>query len=767
MSQIEDIAQSIFEEQCIFVCGSGLSAINNRQLNNKEIVSDFIDQYNINQILNEYTEEDIFNKSLQEVAQIYYDSSESGETIQEVANRISTEFLEKKIDLHRLPSTTHLLLANLGIRDIYTTNYDNLLEYAYEMVGFREKNIIDIFNFEKINFNGLPNIYKLCGTAGSHGVSVMHRQFSDDMCISNLHYPFMRQTMGKAIVFIGYNRRDQIILRPYINFIQSCSPRKCYCLVANNSEIEELNQSELFRGLPGFKYIVQGISEFIAHLQIKYLSKTFKYFKYLSDKRKVIESHGLELLKNQLESNTARRITKINKISAALTDHRYHLANASKINTWYYDYKFHQSLYSCLENDGVYKKDFSEIYLKLKNFYSTYQSKHSIEDHNKIFTNLRNEKYTEAIESLEAHIENATNDALFWYSYIVDFCESDFLSNILKDYGEPLRFCRKDSDENEEFNEEFLDQNHRVLLVGPSGSGKTSFVGRLMMLSLATFKAIPIYIDCNNLSFEVISLFKDCENFVEFFSEFLALKPWNLNSEKIISQRVDSGKIVLVVDGIDKLNGNLNVVASAITRYQGQVDNHMKILVSSNDDHIKGKDLATSMNLETMYLDTSFFDQSESIPTIAMATIKIFISYSHKDDDLRAELVTHLSNLRRQGKIAAWHDRAIEAGEEWETQIKSNLESAQIILLLISPPFMASNYCYDIEMERAIARHNEGTARMIPIILRPCDWKDSPFSKLQILPKDALPVTKWSDRDSAFLDVVQGIRRAVESLSKK
>jgi TIR domain len=147
--------------------------------------------------------------------------------------------------------------------------------------------------------------------------------------------------------------------------------------------------------------------------------------------------------------------------------------------------------------------------------------------------------------------------------------------------------------------------------------------------------------------------------------------------------------------------------------------------------------------------------------------IEIFISYSHKDEDLWEELVTHLSNLRRQGKITAWHDRAIEAGTEWETQIKDCLESAQVILLLISPPFMASTYCYDIEMQRAIERHQAGTARVIPIILRPVDWKDTPFSKLQALPKDALPVTMWGDRDSAFLDVAQGIRRAVESLSQK
>jgi hypothetical protein len=156
--------------------------------------------------------------------------------------------------------------------------------------------------------------------------------------------------------------------------------------------------------------------------------------------------------------------------------------------------------------------------------------------------------------------------------------------------------------------------------------------------------------------------------------------------------------------------------------------------------------------------------KTSTTSSIPPKPIEIFISYSHKDDELREELVTHLSNLRRQGKISAWHDRAIEAGSEWETEIKSRLESAQIILLLISPPFMASDYCYDIEMQRAVQRHEQGSARVIPIVLRPVDWKDSPISKLQALPKDAKPVTQWGDRDTAFVDVVQGIRRAVDSL---
>lgn len=148
----------------------------------------------------------------------------------------------------------------------------------------------------------------------------------------------------------------------------------------------------------------------------------------------------------------------------------------------------------------------------------------------------------------------------------------------------------------------------------------------------------------------------------------------------------------------------------------------------------------------------------------ASEPIEVFISYSHKDEDLKDELYLHLANLTRQNKIKPWQDRAIEAGTEWDTEIKARLESAGIILLLITPRFIASDYYFDREMQRAMERHAAGTARVIPIIMKPCDWQDIPFSRLQVLPKDAKPVTSWNDRDEALLNVVQGIRKAVESL---
>ena len=144
---------------------------------------------------------------------------------------------------------------------------------------------------------------------------------------------------------------------------------------------------------------------------------------------------------------------------------------------------------------------------------------------------------------------------------------------------------------------------------------------------------------------------------------------------------------------------------------------------------------------------------------------EVFISYSHKDRKFRDELATHLSNLRNQRVISDWYDGDIPPGTEWKTQIMDHLQTAQIILLLISADFMASKFCYSIELQEAIARHDAKQARVIPIILRPTDWEGAPFEKLQVLPSDARPVSAWSSRDAAFKDVVAGIRRAIQDLN--
>ncbi|MFO1431024.1 MAG: TIR domain-containing protein [Candidatus Competibacteraceae bacterium] len=139
--------------------------------------------------------------------------------------------------------------------------------------------------------------------------------------------------------------------------------------------------------------------------------------------------------------------------------------------------------------------------------------------------------------------------------------------------------------------------------------------------------------------------------------------------------------------------------------------------------------------------------------------ISIFYSYSHQDESFRQILETHLYLLKRQGIIGDWHDRRIAAGTEWKGSIDQHMERAQLILLLISQDYLASDYCYDIEMKRALERHKSHEARVIPIILRPADWSGGLFSELQALPSGGKPVTLWSNRDEAFLNIVSSIRQ--------
>lgn len=143
----------------------------------------------------------------------------------------------------------------------------------------------------------------------------------------------------------------------------------------------------------------------------------------------------------------------------------------------------------------------------------------------------------------------------------------------------------------------------------------------------------------------------------------------------------------------------------------------------------------------------------------------LFFSYSHKDEALRDQLQTQLSMLRRQGVIETWHDRRILAGEPLDHAISNHVDHDDIILLLVSPDFLDSDYCYEREMLRAMERHASGEAVVIPVILRPCDWHGAPFGKLMAAPRDGRPVTQWPDRDEAFLDITRSVRAVAEKLA--
>lgn len=146
---------------------------------------------------------------------------------------------------------------------------------------------------------------------------------------------------------------------------------------------------------------------------------------------------------------------------------------------------------------------------------------------------------------------------------------------------------------------------------------------------------------------------------------------------------------------------------------------------------------------------------------------KLFISYSHKDESHRQDFEDHLSVLRRRGVVDVWHDRKILPGSEWKGQIDQHLEEADIVVLLISPSFLASDYCFDVELKRAMEKKDEGSAEIIAILVRPCDWNDCEFSKYQAVPKDAQPITTWQDADTAWLDVVNGLKQHIENFHPK
>ena len=147
--------------------------------------------------------------------------------------------------------------------------------------------------------------------------------------------------------------------------------------------------------------------------------------------------------------------------------------------------------------------------------------------------------------------------------------------------------------------------------------------------------------------------------------------------------------------------------------------------------------------------------------------VKVFFSYSHKDESLRNELDTHLSILKRNGIINSWHDRRIVAGTDFSKEIDSYLKNADIILLLISPDFLDSDYCYDNEMKIAMTRHDNAECIVIPVILRPCRWQDAPFGKLLAIPTDGKPVTKFSTLDDAFLDITTHLKNAAKKIEEK
>jgi hypothetical protein len=148
--------------------------------------------------------------------------------------------------------------------------------------------------------------------------------------------------------------------------------------------------------------------------------------------------------------------------------------------------------------------------------------------------------------------------------------------------------------------------------------------------------------------------------------------------------------------------------------------------------------------------------------------IDVFISYAQQDDLLRRELESHLAPLKRARVIAGWHPGRIGPGEAREASLAARLERAQVILLLVSADYLASEGSYEREMTKALERHRTGSACVIPVLVRGCDWTGASFSRLNLLPEgkggESTPLMSWLNRDEAWTSVVRAIRAAVARL---
>ena len=170
------------------------------------------------------------------------------------------------------------------------------------------------------------------------------------------------------------------------------------------------------------------------------------------------------------------------------------------------------------------------------------------------------------------------------------------------------------------------------------------------------------------------------------------------------------------------------------------------------------EDRLVSPQLPDISREQDISNTKETVP------LKIFYCYAHEDKDLRDRIDKHLGTLKRLGHVIGWYDREIQAGTEWEREIETHLSTASIILLLVSADFVNSDYCYGVEMHKALKMHEKGETRVLPILLRPVDWQGAPFAKLQILPTGAKPITSWSDPEEALEDVAKQVRAVVSTL---
>lgn len=171
------------------------------------------------------------------------------------------------------------------------------------------------------------------------------------------------------------------------------------------------------------------------------------------------------------------------------------------------------------------------------------------------------------------------------------------------------------------------------------------------------------------------------------------------------------------------------------------------------------------INEEAMLEMEAELSQTTEPPIANLEQVPMFLSYAREDKRFRERLIKHLAILMREGKLTHWHDEMIVAGKEWKQEILKELSKAKMIISLISNDFFYSGFSNRPEMNQALKRHDSGEARVIPVIVRSCDWRPTPFGKLEPLPREGKPIAEWKFPDAAYTDVAIGIRRVISELN--
>jgi TIR domain/CHAT domain len=233
-----------------------------------------------------------------------------------------------------------------------------------------------------------------------------------------------------------------------------------------------------------------------------------------------------------------------------------------------------------------------------------------------------------------------------------------------------------------------------------------------------------------------------------------------------IREAFDLGCLQIDLQGWQKASSRRDLAPSSLT---SEVDITPKLRVAAGVDPasiylVKSAVGASAREREPALHGASKAGLDDPVRDATIDPINLFYSYSYKDEKLNDQFEGHLSVLMRQGVITGWHDRRIGTGKEWAGKISEYLESAQVILFLISPSFLDSDYLFDVEVKRALERQQQNEARVIPILLRPVDWQGTPLDRLKVLPRNATAVTSWKLRDRAFVDVRNGIREAIDDI---